>query len=218
MERVQVEAIAKVKERQTRLFSYRESWCHRAAKSSGDAAAHGSHARHSGGATTAPHQRRQASANAAQHSMAAPAPQAHQQQQGEQLQQTVQPVGTVQKYYMQGVYKPARLGAGLHLMSAQLENFLGPNLGASIPDGLEPPMGEEPQAAFLRRFHKVMQRMDLPTGQQQAVFAPVDIGVLSETCGNVARPTGGVHGKNTRVASKRSSKLHMDENANPNIL
>lgn len=134
---------------------------------------------------------------------------------GQTQAQSVQQGDTVRKYYMQGVYKPARMGAGLHLVAAQLENFLAPNLGADLPDGLDPPMEKVHQDAFLRRFHQVMQRMGIPSGQQQAVFVPVDIGVLNETCGNTMRPKGDVSKRNNnpRVLSHRQS---MDENANPN--
>ena len=76
-------------------------------------------------------------------------------------------------------------------------------------------MGDAQQASFLKRFHKVMQRMDLPTGPQQTVFAPVDIGVLGETCGNVSRPKG-VQSKHMR--GERASRFPMDENTDPNCV
>lgn len=232
---MQAEAIAKVKERQTQLFSYREPWCQRPVRPPADAldaAAQDCRARYTGPAPTAthsaPHRRLQARTNAAQPSRAeaqiALEPQIQQQQEHhhqqpqQQQQQGVAPatesIGTVHRYYMQGVYKPARLGSGLHVLSAQLENFLGPGLGGCIPDGLDPPMGDAQQASFLKRFHKVMQRMDLPTGPQQAVFAPVDIGVLSETCGNASRPKARAQGKHMR--GERASRFPMDENADPN--
>lgn len=222
------------------MFSYNESWCQRPAGTSNtaaalDAAAADLRSPHVA-AAKAEQQQLRLQANEQRTSCmpaparcsdsAAPVPQVAAALQSRdtalpQEQQPAQQSSLVRKYYMHGVYKPARLGAGLHLVTAQLENFLGPRLGAHIPDGLDPPMEDKHQNAFLRRFQQVMQRMGMPTGRQQSVFAPVDIGILSETCGNSMRPTRDVQNgqsKRIRVLTRRAPRLSMDENAYPNNL
>jgi hypothetical protein len=117
-------------------------------------------------------------------------------------------------------YTPACLGTELHLLTAQIEALLGPNLGADLPNGFNPPMEQKHEDAFLRRFRMVMHRMGLRTDHLQSVFAPVSIGVLSETCGAVRRAEED-NCKLRRVWSPDSggvAQLPADENTNPNRL
>jgi hypothetical protein len=117
-------------------------------------------------------------------------------------------------------YTPACLGTELHLLTAQIEALLGPNLGADLPNGFNPPMEQKHEDAFLRRFRMVMHRMGLPTDHMQSVRAPVSIGVLIETCGvEVRRPEDNC--KLRRVWSPGSGgvlQVPADENTNPNRL
>lgn len=205
---MQVEAIAKVKERQTHVFKYDEPWCQRPAESpiphpKNAPPQHAAAKKRAACGQQNLSYRERTGTGAAKSCISAAAFKTQQQEL----------VGTVGKYYVQGVFKPAQMSAGLHALRCHLESLLGPKLGADIPDGLDPPMEQAQQDAFLRRFRLVMRRMELSLDEQYTGLSPVEGSQPQEQYRNSTQGKG--HNSKLPVLSPR---LSMDENSNPNNL
>jgi hypothetical protein len=192
---LQEDAIAKVRELQSTYFSYKEKWCNLTYKKG---------------------QAQQRAQIGHQRESIPPAVAATMLTCGKSKNPCI--VSYLSQAYLGGVFKPARMGVGLEESMKELKSLL---VGSDALDGLSPPMEFEAQAAFLRRFAKVCKRMGMPSEQQQL-----------DTCGGPGKPDPthivDFHKKEYIVFLKGelsmlpvprvspSSRMHMDENVNPN--